>query len=79
MDVQLAFVATHKKLVGCGSVNDTLRPGNTDAVGDPSSPEVDGFFAVIAQGGDEQTAFGVDPEMVDASLRVRKGYSARED
>jgi hypothetical protein len=47
--------------------------------GDPSSPQVDGFLAVIAQGGDEETAFRADPEMLDASLRVRQEDSASED
>jgi hypothetical protein len=79
VDVELAFVAAHKELVRCGGVNDPLRPGHTDAMNDPSGPEVDRFFAIVAQGGNEEAAFVIDSEMVDASLHVGQRHSASQD
>jgi len=76
VDVKLAFVTADKKLIGCGSINDTLRPGNTHAVNDSSGSQVDGFFAVVAESGDEQTPFVVDPEMVDAAMHAGKGHGS---
>src|SRR5882672_2522105 len=79
VDVELAFVAADKDLVGRRRVDDALRPGHGDAVNNSASAEVDGLLGVVAESGNKEMAFGVNTEVVDASLNVRKGCGSGQD
>ncbi len=71
VDVELAFGAGDEELIGLGGIGDALRGGNSgDGVDDALGAEIDDFFCIVPQGGDEQAVPGIEGEMVNAAFDV---------